>query len=59
MMVLFFYINVSKTTEKKNDVLPVNCNRMTAGACPLTFSTVIIYKLKGYEVRGQRDILRT
>lgn len=34
-------------------MLPVNCNRMmTAGACPLTFWTVIIYKLKGYEVRG-------
>lgn len=46
-------------------MLPVNCNRMmTAGACPLTFWTVIIYKLKGYKVRGRpthgpQAILRT
>lgn len=39
--------------KSKQKVLPVNCNRMmTAGACPLTFWTVIIYKLKGYKVRG-------
>ena len=39
--------------KRKQKVLPVNCNRMmTAGACPLTFWTVIIYKLKGYKVRG-------
>lgn len=56
---IFFYkkkINVYKRTKKKKKqqkVLPVNCNRMmTAGACPLTFWTVIIYKLKGYKVRG-------
>lgn len=74
-MILFFFfflykknINVSKTTKKKKKqqkVLPVNCNRMmTAGACPLTFWTVIIYKLKGYMVRGwptlgPQAILRT
>lgn len=38
--------------KKQQKVLPVNCIRMmTAGACPLTFWTVIIYKLKGYEVK--------
>lgn len=41
-------------------MLPVNCNRMmTAGACPLTFWTVIIYKLKGYKVGGLAEAWAT